>query len=352
MFFIFHNPATFPSPEPADGMNGRVIWSAVTTEGRHRFKTIHNSQLTASATNHAERVWDRARIQCISSLVREFISSLRSQNYPGVSHPQKAKSIRDRAHFDRLAGIPAAMSLSNGKRARARRPVCRSTAFTVLELIMVISVLSVLLAITLPTIKTVREAALRKQAKAGATALAQAAIRYKTEYGFWPGHVVRKDDFSVELYPDLPNQPFHPVIVSRNGDTTVKLDPPDNTDTQLAYVDGSAAPNAVYRAFARVWQESPTATPRDNPLNPRGIFFLDLQHENDINRVSYPDPWGRPYVLLMGLNPLTTFTHEIKNENGNVIARHSVSNQIAFAFSRGFPGPNNTNYIYSAGVSP
>jgi len=284
--------------------------------------------------------------------VREFISSLRSQNYPGVSHPQKAKSIRDRAHFDRLAGTPAAMSLSNGKRARARRPVCRSTAFTVLELIMVISVLSVLLAITLPTIKTVREAALRKQAKAGATALAQAAIRYKTEYGFWPGQVVRKDDFTVELNKYLPpDQPIHPVIVSRNGDTTVELDS-DNSGIKLAYVDDATAPNAVYRALARVWQESPPEKPRDNPLNPRGIFFLDLQHENDINRVSYPDPWGRPYVLLMGLNPRTRFTHEIKNGAGSVIARHSVSNQIAFAFSRGFPGPNNTNYIYSAGVSP
>jgi len=138
--------------------------------------------------------------------VREFISSLRSQNYPGVSHPQKAKSIRDRAHFDRLAGTPAAMSLSNGKRARARRPVCRSAAFTVLELIMVISVLSVLLAITLPTIKTVREAVLRKQAKAGATALAQAAIRYKTEYGFWPGQLVYKDDVSVKLNDGINNK--------------------------------------------------------------------------------------------------------------------------------------------------
>jgi type II secretory pathway pseudopilin PulG len=355
MFHVLHNPVTFPSPEPADGMNGRGIWSAVTTEGRHRFKTIHNSQLTASATNHAERVWDRARIQCISSLVREFISSLRSQNYPGVSHPQKAKSIRDRAHFDRLAGIPAAMSLSNGKRARARRPVCRSAAFTVLELIMVIAVLSILLAIAMPTIKTAREAALRKQAAAGATALVQAAIRYKNEYGFWPGQVVPHDSDKtlVKINPNLPDQPWQPVIISRGGDTTFDLNlTTGDASIEIAYVDNATAPNAVCRAFARVWQESPTTAPNDNPLNPRGISFLDLQHENNINNVAYPDPWGRPYVLLMGLNPRTMFTHEIKDAGGNVIARHSVSNQIAFAFSRGFPGLANTNLIYSAGVSP
>jgi len=230
-----------------------------------------------------------------------------------------------------------------------------SKAFTVLELIMVIAVLSILLAIAMPTIKTAREAALRKQAAAGATALVQAAIRYKNEYGFWPGQVVPHDSDKtlVKINPNLPDQPWQPVIISRGGDTTFDLNlTTGDASIEIAYVDNATAPNAVCRAFARVWQESPTTAPNDNPLNPRGISFLDLQHENNINNVAYPDPWGRPYVLLMGLNPRTMFTHEIKDAGGNVIARHSVSNQIAFAFSRGFPGLANTNLIYSAGVSP
>ena len=59
--------------------------------------------------------------------------------------------------------------------------------------------------------------------------------------------------------------------------------------------------------------------------------------------------WG---TIIAMSSPRTMFTHEIKDAGGNVIARHSVSNQIAFAFSRGFPGLANTNLIYSAGVSP
>jgi type II secretory pathway pseudopilin PulG len=62
--------------------------------------------------------------------------------------------------------------------------------FTVLELLIVIGVLTVLLAIMLPTIKTVRSASLRNRAQAEATALAQAAVHYKTEYGFWPGQLM------------------------------------------------------------------------------------------------------------------------------------------------------------------
>ncbi len=228
------------------------------------------------------------------------------------------------------------------------------TAFTILELLVLVGVLSVLLAILLPSTKSLFEAAKRRRAQTEATALAQAAIRYKTEYGFWPGQVVPhgSDPGAVRLNPSLPQQDWQPVIVSRGGDTTFTLDfDTSNENTTPAYIDGTAA-NALYRAFARVWQDSPNATPKLNPLNPRGITFLELQNENDIQRVAYPDPWGRAYIVMMGLNPASTFTHYIKNSSGNTIARHTISNQIAFAFSRGSPALSTTNYIYSAGVQP
>jgi len=220
---------------------------------------------------------------------------------------------------------------------------------------MVISVLSVLLAIILPTIKTVREAALRKQAKVGATALAQAAIRYKTEYGFWPGQLVPHDSdrFAAKINPDLPQQAWHPAIISRGGDTSVDLDfKTDDSSIELGYVDGATAFNAVYQAFARVWQDTPSSTPELNPLNPRGIAFLNLHNEHDIHTVAYPDPWGRPYVLLMGLNPLTQFrySYTIASANGTITYENVISNTICFAYSRG--SATDTNLIYSAGVQP
>jgi type II secretory pathway pseudopilin PulG len=221
-------------------------------------------------------------------------------------------------------------------------------AFTVLELVMVVGVLSVLLAAVVPTIKTVRTAALRRQAAAEATALVQAAIRYKTEYGFWPGQVVRKDDVSVRLNPAISDPgAMLSLIVSGPKAFTDEL-----------WVDMGASPNLLFINDNAVYQALRTVGPASgsrygvNPLNPKGISFLRLERETDPIEVGFPDPWKQPYVLFMGLNPRTVFTYEIKDSAGTVIATHSVSNQIAFAFSRGPAGPNNTNYIYSAGVRP
>jgi len=219
-------------------------------------------------------------------------------------------------------------------------------AFTVLELVMVIGMLSLLLSIVLPTITTVRASALRRQAAAEATALAQAAIRYKAEYGFWPGQVVRKDDVSVRLNPAIsdPGATLS-LIVSGPKAFTDELDM--GASPNLLFIND----NAVYQALRTV---GPASGSRYgvNPLNPKGISFLRLERETDPIEVGFPDPWKQPYVLFMGLNPRTVFTYEIKDSAGTVIATHSVSNQIAFAFSRGPAGPNNTNYIYSAGVRP
>jgi type II secretory pathway pseudopilin PulG len=221
-------------------------------------------------------------------------------------------------------------------------------AFTVLELVMVVGVLSLLLAAVVPTIKTVRTAALRRQAAAEATALAQAAIRYKAEYGFWPGQVVphASDPYSVRLNPKIERQDaiLHLIVCGPEeftNDIEVEI-----TDPNILRIND----NAVYQAFCTVGPSSGSDYPL-NPLNPKGIPFLPLTNENDFERVDYPDPWGRPYRLVMGLHPETVFTVTIKRDN-TVIYEKPISNTVAFAFSRGPAGPNNTNYIYSAGVRP
>lgn len=226
---------------------------------------------------------------------------------------------------------------------RDSRPAPRA-AFTILELMMVIGVLSVLLAIILPTIKTVRAATLRKQAAVEATALAQAAIRYKTEYGFWPGQLIRKDDLTVQLNTkiDKKDEMLNLIVC---GPTTftddLKVDMPDPNILKLN-------DNEIFQSFCTVGPTSGTDHP-SNPLNPKAIAFLQLENEADFNAVDYPDPWGQPYRLVMGLHPSTVFTVHVKRNNV-VVYDFPVSNAIAFAFSLGPEGDQSTNYIYSAGV--
>ena len=220
-------------------------------------------------------------------------------------------------------------------------------AFTVLELVIVIGVLSILLAIVLPTIKTVRASVLKKQAAVEATALAQAAIRYKTEYGFWPGQLQAKNDAqdTVELREAFKNEDWISAIISRylNPDFNVSV----SAGAEPKYLDE----NWAYQAFRRVGEKS-GETFGPNPLNPKGIHFLDLKDESDPVRTSYPDPWGRQYILIMGLNPRSLFRHTVTVEGSGASYTVSVSNTVAFAFSFGPDGNRSTNYIYSAGVTP
>ncbi|MCL2104055.1 MAG: prepilin-type N-terminal cleavage/methylation domain-containing protein [Kiritimatiellaeota bacterium] len=213
--------------------------------------------------------------------------------------------------------------------------------FTMLELIMVVGVLSVLLAIILPAPRMAREATLKKQAKAEATALAQAAIRYKAEYGFWPGEVLYDTDTAVKQNPNLPIPAG--MIAAGPVEFTSNI---TMNEGAMGYL--SLNTNEVYQAFSTVGYPGGNGY-KINPLNPKAIPFLDLKDETDFDRVNFPDPWGQPYRLIMGLNPKSMFTFEVSINN---VKYHdvSVSNVTAFAFSMGPSGLYRTNYIYSAGV--
>ena len=179
--------------------------------------------------------------------------------------------------------------------------------FSIIELTLVIGVLSLLLAIVLPTIKTVHAAVLKKQAAAEATALVQAAIRYKAEYGFWPGQLQEKDadKLTVELRSEFTGRDWIPLIISRpDADFEVES---NESGFPTVYLDK----NEVFQALRRIGEKQGT-TFKANPLNPKGIHFLDLTEETDKNRVSFPDPWGNNYVLFMGLNPRSSFTMSFK----------------------------------------
>jgi Type II secretory pathway, pseudopilin PulG len=234
------------------------------------------------------------------------------------------------------------------------------SAFTVVELLLVISVLSVVLAITLPSGKIIRDTALRRQAQVEATALTQAAIRYKTEYGFWPGQLQPNNDAqgTVKLRNDIPRRDemlsliaygpsaFLDGLEFRDANGTLAADP-----NVLRLYDDNAQGHAPYQSFCTVGQAASAPYPI-NPLNPKRISFLTLQNEHAYEHVDYRDPWGQSYVLFMGLHPQSLFRFQVKNSEGAVIRTQTVSNQIAFAYSIGPPTHRGTNHIYSAGVIP
>ncbi len=216
---------------------------------------------------------------------------------------------------------------------------------------MVIGVLSILLAIVLPTVKTVRASALRTRAKAEATALVQAAIRYKNEYGFWPGEVAPNNDALGTVHLVVSKDTLIPLIAygkkSFLDNLTAKdRDKKDITDRIIKLQDDDTNGRQIYQAFSTVGHAASAPYPL-NPLNPKGIRFLDLQNEGDRLRVDYRDPWNESYVLFMGMDPHALFTYQVDGPGGAF--EQSVSNQIAFAFSFGSPEHHGTNLIYSAG---
>ena len=237
---------------------------------------------------------------------------------------------------------------------KSNPPVGFSPAFTVLELLIVIGVLSIVLAIVMPNMKAVRDTALRRQAATEATALVQAAIRYKTEYGFWPGQIEPNNDAqgSVRLHRDIPRRNEMLDLIAYGPRTffdRFEINKPNPNPLRL--YDDNAQGRPPYQAFSTVGHSADAPYPI-NPLNPKAIQFLPLQNEHDYQRVDYRDPWDQSYILVMGLHPQSIYTFWVPNSDGTISFAQTISNQIAFAYSVGPPIHRGTNLIYSAGVSP
>lgn len=226
--------------------------------------------------------------------------------------------------------------------------------FTIVEMTIVIGIMSILLAIALPTIKSVRLAAERRKAAIQATLLTQAIIKYKDVYGFWPGQLMVTGNAgsanpTLELREEFKNKDWTPVIISRFGNSTGgnKFEVTADSGATPIYLDE----NFLYRALSVIDAENMSNNLYlPNPLNPKQIEFINLNHETDANKVGFLDPWGQEFIVFMGLSPRSrfTYTHSI-NQAANY--RISVSNSTAFAFSRGPDGSQSRKYIMAEGVN-
>ena len=245
----------------------------------------------------------------------------------------------ERGHFCRRSQDRSVLAPIRQPRSRA--------AFTVLELMIVMGVLSILLSILLPVFHSARKASLRIRARIEATALTQAVIEYKNVYGYWPG-MVKASGSQLQIAP-TPNKPAGAIdwpLVSHFSNEWFKVYVTTSggaSGQEASYVDD----NTLYRSLLPFDTTHPGTEKNLNPLNPRRARFIELADEQTPSRVSLPDPWGNQYIVVMGLNPSTTFTHEFRNQDTTLIQRLSVSNLTAFALSL---GADKTNLIFSAGV--
>jgi type II secretory pathway pseudopilin PulG len=185
-------------------------------------------------------------------------------------------------------------------------------AFTIIELLGVMVVLSTLFGLILPAMKLSIRTAQKKQAAADATALAQAVIRYRQTYGFWPGPEAVADDAATSILIVATNLPAWADLAALNLPASGTRDLAD-----------------VIRALL----------PSGDGANPRGIRFLDIPASRLRDGDRFLDPWGAPYAIV------------IHPPGGIEGRRVGWSDVVAFSF--GPPGrivSAADNLILSAGV--
>lgn len=213
---------------------------------------------------------------------------------------------------------------------------CRR-GFTMLELLSVIATLAILFALILPAVKLSTRTALKRQAQADATALAQAVLQYRNTYGSWPGA-------DEESYPD-DDQPAIWVMFD-DGDI-----PAWAGINNMAGLLGTGSVVVGKLEYATVTDSLLARGYSD--ANPRNIVFLDIPVSRLSDDGHYLDPWGTPYAMVI---------HPLKNTDGSPsIGGRVVGQNEVVVFSFGPPGRVHddvspgiettvANLIFSAGV--
>jgi type II secretory pathway pseudopilin PulG len=209
--------------------------------------------------------------------------------------------------------------VKKGYQARARS----DHGYSVVELLGVLLILGLLMALVLPALRLVQRSTETRRARAEATALAQAIMHYRQEYGHWP----LADDAQV---PD-----------STEESTTSSLHASQDFPGWLSQGVRDSLSHALgTRAY--IPQSDLIAMLTTNRIhNPRSTLFLELQEDSIDTSGRLVDPWRQPYVVIM--------------DPPSALGPWRIGNESVVAFSFGPPATGwkgITNLIFSAGVTP
>ncbi len=185
----------------------------------------------------------------------------------------------------------------------------------------VLLILAILITMLVSVVGLVQRKTQQYRAEADANALVQAVLHYRQVYGTWPCETTNENiGVYVAGNKSLADMLNNMISIQING-LPISL----ATNVDLAAIIAALAP------------KRPDNT--DNPANMRQIIFLATPTTALVNGLS--DPWGNPYLLVMGAEqcPFTPL---------------GFSNLPAFAISAGIPAanPGVSNWIFSAGVKP
>jgi len=141
-----------------------------------------------------------------------------------------------------------------------KRPAFRNTAptsaFTLVELLVVVSIIGLLVGLLAAGIPRAMDAGMKAKAKGESTAIVSAVKAYKQEYGRFPGDLTQSNvTFTSNSSPTVQN-----LIKVLSGDSTTSLD----SSSQAA--------------------------------NPKGVRFLQGSAGGTSG---LPDPWGNQYIVVV-----------------------------------------------------
>jgi prepilin-type N-terminal cleavage/methylation domain-containing protein len=141
-----------------------------------------------------------------------------------------------------------------------KRPAFRSTtptsAFTLVELLVVVSIIGLLVGLLAAGIPRAMDSGMKAKAKGESTAIVSAVKAYKQEYGRFPGDLTQSNvTFTSNSSPSVQN-----LIKVLSGDSTTSLD----SSSQAA--------------------------------NPKGVRFLQGSAGGTSG---LPDPWGNQYIVVV-----------------------------------------------------
>lgn len=190
--------------------------------------------------------------------------------------------------------------------------------FTVLEMLGIMLVLSILVGLILPTLRLVNRSAEKQRAAAEATALAQAVMLYRQEFGHWP--LVNLVERQTNEYSS-----FTAGITNNAFNIPTWLNPSDRNQLPITDIEQRLVIQAL-------------TDPRENPfLRP----LIEI-NDNSLDAAgNFVDPWRIPYIIVM--------------DPPSHIGPNKIGNLPVVVFSFGPPATGSKglrNLIFSCEVSP